>query len=83
MTVLNMLLHGVKGEVIWHDSLSEPDSYRYRFVVNPYQLTYAGLPHYQTFKDGILNRKFGTSETAEKQKVTLKKPTQTQLNLFS
>ncbi len=55
MTVFNFLLHGVKGEVIWHDSLIEPATYRYRFLVNPY-LNKNGIPvpHYQVFKDGKL-----------------------------
>lgn len=56
MTVLNFLMHGVVGDVVFHDSLLEPDTYRYKFVVNTMLNNGLPVPHVEIFKDGILPR---------------------------
>jgi len=50
MTVVNFLMHGVDGEVIWHNSL-DPDTYYYGWRVNrnlnnPFHRHF-GIPHVQ------------------------------------
>ena len=55
MTVLNFLLHGVRGEVRLHNSISEPNFAHYNFVVNE-NLHLGGLPvpHVKIYKDVTL-----------------------------
>ncbi|PZU20132.1 MAG: restriction endonuclease subunit M [Shinella sp.] len=45
MTVLNFLFHACIGEIIHHDSLMEPDTFRHRFVVNRFLDKTGGIPH--------------------------------------
>lgn len=61
MTVCNFILHGVKGEVIWHNTLI-PDSYYGGWRVNenlnsPFR-KYAGVPHCRpiTYEETIIRR---------------------------
>lgn len=59
MTVCNFILHGVKGEVIWHNTLI-PDSYyggwRTNEELNSIFARYPGLPHCRpiTYEESIL-----------------------------
>lgn len=53
MTALNFLLHGTCGEVCHHNSLTEPDTFRHRFVVNKYLNKGFGIPHVQLQESGI------------------------------
>lgn len=61
MTICNFILHGVKGEVIWHNTLI-PDSFYEAWRVNenlnnPFR-KYAGVPHCRpiTFEETIIKR---------------------------
>lgn len=60
MTVCNFILHGVEGEVIWHNSL-EPDSFFGAWKTNEFLnhvSKYNGLPHCReiSFEDSTLKR---------------------------
>jgi len=48
MTVMNMLIHGAVGEVIWHNSL-DPDSFFGAWAVN-HDLNKKGIPHIEELK---------------------------------
>ncbi|MFV0470091.1 MAG: N-6 DNA methylase [Dysgonomonas sp.] len=48
MTVMNMLIHGAVGEVIWHDAL-DPDSFFGAWAVN-HDLNKKGVPHIEELK---------------------------------
>lgn len=48
MTVMNMLIHGAVGEVIWHNAL-DPDSFFGAWAVN-HQLNKTGVPHIEEMK---------------------------------
>lgn len=64
MAVLNFLLHGVKGEIIEHDSLMNPDTYVRRYVVNPHISGHIPFPHVEIYENGRIKRSFA-SELAE------------------
>lgn len=44
MTVLNMMIHRIRGEVVWKNALSNLE-YRKGWAINPYLNKYNGLPH--------------------------------------
>ena len=49
MTVVNLLIHGVEGEVLHHNSLSQPDSFYTGYYVNEH-IKYALLPTVRKLK---------------------------------
>ena len=52
MSAVNMCVHGIPGEVVCHDALSEPDSIRFGYVIN--ETTYpffTGVPSIRRFED--------------------------------
>lgn len=55
MTTLNFLMHGCVGEVINHDTLTEPDTMRFGFFVNRHMYEKEhklfGLPHVEIITD--------------------------------
>lgn len=52
MTAINMCVHGLPGEVICHNTLSEPDTCKYGYVINEatYPI-YTGIPSIRRFED--------------------------------
>lgn len=79
MSALNFLLHGVEGEIIWHCSLSEPDSFRLRFTTNKHLNCGFPIPHVFIERDGKLP--FSRSVPSDKTSNT-KTEVQQQLSLF-
>lgn len=66
MTALNFLLHGMQGEVWCHNSISEPDSYRFRFVTNTYLNKGLSVPHAYLQENGTFNfRRFENKHESE------------------
>lgn len=61
MTVCNFILHGVEGEVIWHDSLQPETFYggwRTNEQLNQFDAKYNGIPHVReiAYEDSLLKR---------------------------
>ena len=75
MTVCNFILHGVEGEVIWHNSL-EPDSFFEAWKTNEFLnhvSKYNGLPHCReiSFKDSTLKRMNDKSKQVQRIRMRL------------
>lgn len=52
MTAINLMAHGVPGEVICHDALAKPDELNFGYVVNEGMFPlYGGLPTIRMFTD--------------------------------
>lgn len=69
MTVCNFLLHGMEGEVVWHDSLC-PDKFygawRVNEGINKPFAKYYGLPHVEPISwDDCLIKKMGDKRKSE------------------
>lgn len=69
MTVCNFLLHGMEGEVVWHDSLC-PDKFygawRVNEGINKPMTKYYGLPHVEPIGwDDCILKKMGDKRQAE------------------
>lgn len=51
MSAINMCVHGCFGEVVCHDSLEEPGSVRFGYIVNEGMYPFPGVPTIRRFDD--------------------------------